>query len=408
MAYSENAKSTELDELTALDANDVFIVGDYSDSGRAKKITKTNIGTTIDDVLADSSTTVKGLVKMSTAPASATEPIAVGTNDNRVAPTSLSTVTSGQVEALIGGSTFGTPSSTNKFITQAYNSSATGIPVVRTYTWGATVGSSTTRFDITKPSGSTFRYTWDGTGTDPGITTTTFPTGATVHIFIDSATAANNGVFTVTGSGTNYFEVTNGSGIAENDKIINDGWIKVLTPAQLTWTKPTGLKYVTVELVGGGQAGGAVDDSNGGRAGGTSSFGSHLSATGGQANGTGGVGSNGDINVSGKNCNDFGYGDGIRNGFDGADSYFAPGGVGVGHETVGGAGVYGSGGAGHGTRSSGDAAGAGGAAGGYSRKLIATASLGATESVVVGDAGIPVGEAGAGGGGLVIVTEYYS
>lgn len=45
----------------------------------------------------------------------------------------LKDVAPSTISALTGGSTFGTPSSTNKFITQEYNSSATGLPIVRTY-----------------------------------------------------------------------------------------------------------------------------------------------------------------------------------------------------------------------------------------------------------------------------------
>lgn len=57
---------------------------------------------------ADASTTVKGISKMSVAPASATNPIAVGDNDGRVP-------SQGENDALVG--TVGTPSSTNKFVT---------------------------------------------------------------------------------------------------------------------------------------------------------------------------------------------------------------------------------------------------------------------------------------------------
>lgn len=74
----------------------------------------------------DASTTTKGILKLSTAPASATNPIAVGDNDSRLPSTDLS-------NALAGGGVYGTPSSSNKFITQSYNSSGTGLPVVRTY-----------------------------------------------------------------------------------------------------------------------------------------------------------------------------------------------------------------------------------------------------------------------------------
>lgn len=64
---------------------------------------------------ADASTTVKGISKLSVAPASATEPIAVGTNDNRVSPVDLSSLNADKVAALAG--TSGTPSSTNKYVT---------------------------------------------------------------------------------------------------------------------------------------------------------------------------------------------------------------------------------------------------------------------------------------------------
>lgn len=57
---------------------------------------------------ADASTTVKGITKMSVAPASASNPIAVGDNDPRVP-------TTGENDALAG--TSGTPSSSNKYVT---------------------------------------------------------------------------------------------------------------------------------------------------------------------------------------------------------------------------------------------------------------------------------------------------
>jgi len=56
-------------------------------------------------------TTVLGLAKMSVAPASAPNPIAVGDNDPRVP-------TAGENDAMAGGGDFGTPSSTNKFLTE--------------------------------------------------------------------------------------------------------------------------------------------------------------------------------------------------------------------------------------------------------------------------------------------------
>lgn len=59
----------------------------------------------------DSSTTVKGIVKMSTAPVLATSPIAVGDNDTRVP-------TQGENDALVGNNTDIAVGSGNKFITQ--------------------------------------------------------------------------------------------------------------------------------------------------------------------------------------------------------------------------------------------------------------------------------------------------
>lgn len=131
-------------------------------------------------------------------------------------------------------------------------------PTVQTFTYASTtLGDATSQFDITNPAGSTFRYTWDGTGTDPGITSVTVPTG--IWIVIDSYSGgfseANLGSFLVTGSGSNYFEVTNASGVAEINKVLTNGFLKTIT-AQ-TYTKPSNLKYAIVEVQGAGGGGGA-------------------------------------------------------------------------------------------------------------------------------------------------------
>jgi hypothetical protein len=62
---------------------------------------------------ASSSATVYGFSKLSVSPVDANIPIAVGDNDTRVSPVSLSTVTADQVAALIGTS----PSATNTYVT---------------------------------------------------------------------------------------------------------------------------------------------------------------------------------------------------------------------------------------------------------------------------------------------------
>lgn len=89
------------------------------------------------------------------------------------------------------------------------------------------IGSPTTQFDVTNPAGLTFRYTYDATGTDPKITALTFPIGATVVITDTNLAAGNRGTFTVTGSGSNYFEVTNAAGVVESNKTISTGSITV-------------------------------------------------------------------------------------------------------------------------------------------------------------------------------------
>lgn len=169
-------------------------------------------------------------------------------------PNYYTTITSVQAGALTGGGAFGTPSSSNKFITQDYNASSTGLPTVQRFTAQSTSkGDTTTRFDITNPAGTTFRYTWDTTGTDPSITALTMPVGIPILIESSVMSAANTGYFVVTGSGANYFEVSNASGVAENDKTLANGYLKTIT-AQ-TYTKPAGLKYAIVEVQGAGSAG---------------------------------------------------------------------------------------------------------------------------------------------------------
>lgn len=97
-----------------------------------------------------------------------------------------------------------------------------------TYNHTNSVGSSTTRFDITLTSGTTYRYTFDGTGTDPLITAISFVVGTQVTITGTNFSTGNNGIFTITASGSNYFEVDNPAGVAENDKTLGTGTMVVL------------------------------------------------------------------------------------------------------------------------------------------------------------------------------------
>ena len=90
------------------------------------------------------------------------------------------------------------------------------------------LGTETTRFDITNPSGTTFRYTYDGTGINPNISKYA-QTGYTVVIAGQNFNAGNNGTFVVTSYGTSYFEITNASGVAENDVTIGTRSVSIQT-----------------------------------------------------------------------------------------------------------------------------------------------------------------------------------
>jgi len=316
-------------------------------------------------------------------------------------PVFYQTPTARQKAALAGGSTFGTPSGANKFITQEYHSSATGLPVVRTYTTVSTeIGDSTTQFDITNPSGTTFRYTWDSTGTNPSISLANHPVGSLINFQAQNFNSANNGLFVVTGAGTNYIEVTNASGVVESNKTIGTGYI--VKSGATAWSKPVGLKYITVELVGGGAGGGSTEIDGepgvGGGAGGysrkliaaaslnsseyfivgagglkdlngrISAFGSHLYATGGSlgdefnVGGGGGSGFNGDVNVSGS-PGSVGWGSpsspSISLSGRGGQSYFGGSGKNIQGGDGGSAVGYGSGGGGAGSQASAQNGGAG-------------------------------------------------
>jgi len=272
----------------------------------------------------------------------------------------------------------------------------------RIYTTPKTIiGSSTTQFDITNPAGTTFRYTWDTTGTDPSLSAANNPVGSTIIFQAQNFTSANNGTFIVTGSGSNYVEVTNASGVAENNKTIGTGYAARSTDA---WVKTPGTIRIEVETVGGGGNGQNERDSDSGARGGTgggagayvykqyyledlvssvgievggqgqrSSFGNYLTAgngtDGGDDGGSGGSASGGDINIGGG------------------------GGCGAGSTSggVGGSNPFGFGGRGSGTgdANGGNASGYGGGGGG------AAASS------------TPSGSGGSGTQGIIIITEYY-
>lgn len=296
-------------------------------------------------------------------------------------------------------------------------------PSIQTFTTASTtLGSTTTQFDITNTAGSTYRYTWDGNGTDPAITAVSVPTGSVILIESSSMNDVNTGSFVVTGSANNYFEVSNSAGSAEVNVNLTDGYLKLITPQ--TYTKPTGLKYAIVEVQGAGAAGAGIGGNNDGSgigggagayskkliagsslgatetlyvgpggispasssfgtaAGSLSKFGSHITAPGGgtpaaSGNVTGGTATGGDLNISG--------GSGWLAAQNASTSVRIPGGY-------GGASFLGLGG------SSRTTDGAGSAGTGY----------GSGGGAAFGDSSSSAAAGGAGAPGVIIVTEYYS
>lgn len=116
-------------------------------------------------------------------------------------------------------------------------------------------GDSTTQFDITNPGGTTFRYTYNGTGTNPTINSTTFPVGLKIFITNTSMNNSNEGYFVITGSGNNYFEVTNASGIVETNKTLLRG--NIYKYHTNTFTKDSNSKIIKVICFGSGGSGGS-------------------------------------------------------------------------------------------------------------------------------------------------------
>ncbi|CAB4151408.1 hypothetical protein UFOVP594_14 [uncultured Caudovirales phage] len=130
------------------------------------------------------------------------------------------------------------------------------LPVLTKYTTVATNnGGSTSQFDVTNPAGTTFRYTYDSTGTNPGIDAANMPIGSVACVTGSGFSAGNRGIFLITGSGTNYFEVSNASGVVESNKTLGSGFLMFTSAVNGSWAKTPFIKYAEVELVGGGSNG---------------------------------------------------------------------------------------------------------------------------------------------------------
>ncbi|MFA5296556.1 MAG: hypothetical protein WC382_13700 [Methanoregulaceae archaeon] len=96
-------------------------------------------------------------------------------------------------------------------IALSYANALDGITIT---TSNFTIGDLTSQWDVTNPGGTTFRYTWDGTGTDPLINGY-LSSGET--IIISGFNALNNGTFTIINVGLNYFDIANAGGMVESN-----------------------------------------------------------------------------------------------------------------------------------------------------------------------------------------------
>lgn len=329
----------------------------------------------------DASTTVKGVTKISVAPASATEPIATGTNDPRLQ------------QPYYAASAVGT---------DAYAITLTSAAVPAAYAAGQ-------------------QYTFLADVANTGAATLKINSLAAIAIKKNVSSALQTGdilagqIVSVEYDGTNFQLISLPSGISQTTPVVQT-YLVAGSPA--TWTKPAGLKYVVVEVQAGGGGGGGsgtnatsggggggggysrkliavaalgttetvttgaagtagAAGNNDGGAGGTSSFGAHASATGGEGgqsggdvaggdNGAaGGIGSSGDVNVKGGGAGGGAAAAGGGRNNHGGSSVLGGGAAGLGAnvDRIGSdGGVYGGGGGG-GTRAAADrAGGAGGAA----------------------------------------------
>ena len=87
-------------------------------------------------------------------------------------------------------------------------------------------GDSTTEINIDEPQADTFRYLWNGNGTDPNFAASGVVVNQELHINVPNFNDANNGVFKVLAVTDNYFAVSNPDGVAEENKAIGAGYIR--------------------------------------------------------------------------------------------------------------------------------------------------------------------------------------
>lgn len=96
-------------------------------------------------------------------------------------------------------------------------------------------GDSTSRFTISEPVSGTWRYTWNGTGTDPNFLTSGLTVGKTITI-AGATNASNNGSFVISALTDDYVEVANATTTAYSDVFssnpFSNGWTQT---GQYVW-----------------------------------------------------------------------------------------------------------------------------------------------------------------------------
>lgn len=373
--YVNSQDTTYYASTTDLDAQNVKITGNQTIAGiktfsslitnspapvaNSDLANKLYVDTVATSGAADASTGTKGISKLSVAPASTTNPIAVGNNDPRL-PNSVATTTGTMLVGSSTGGWVGLPIGSNGKVLVSSSTAPNGISWANSNITATTYSTSTT---WTKPSAGVFILVkaWAGGGSG-GQGDTNFSGGGggggayAETIFLMSNLPATTTIVIGWG-GAKKTSVTNG----------NSGGNTVF-----------GTSTYALTVYGGG-GGGAVSAATGYGGGGGGEMASGTTANGATTAGVGGILWGGN---EGKN----------------ASSTWAGAGGGIGNNGIGGNAYYGGGGGGGGTGAGGSSVfgGAGGAGGG---------TAGTTPGG--GGGGIGGGTAsGAGGNGQMIIYVF--